>query len=335
MPRSVSDWFGRDKEKSWINGEIVMNKILKINLLFILFFMIISITNICYGKSYSIDDMNIEATILDDGSVSVKQTIEYNFKGQYNGIYIDIPTEIDSKEYDSYRTQGELKDSLYINSGVEIIKISQGLNEFSKVSYAQIGDSNVYTTAIENGFKKLKIFSPSIDEKKSFEIEYILKNVCVKHEDVGEFYWNFIGGNWEVPINKLNVDVYLDASNTDLKIWGHGNYNGFSQIISNNHASFVTKDVRKGEYVAVRMAFDLNCIPNCNKFSGITAKALIMQDEDKIGENIESKKAHNKRTAFFCVILTMYWIILLFMKLIKKVLYQILMKMNYLINIIR
>ena len=134
MPRSVGDWVGRDKEKSWINGEKVMNKILKINLLFILFFMIISITNICYGKSYSIDDMNIEATILDDGSVSVKQTIEYNFKGQYNGIYIDIPTEIDSKEYDSYRTQGELKDSLYINSGVEIIKKIGGNEKYIEIT---------------------------------------------------------------------------------------------------------------------------------------------------------------------------------------------------------
>ena len=116
-----------------------MNKRIKVTMIVLLFFIIITITNICYGKSYSIDDMNIEATILEDGSVSVKQ----------------------------------------------------------------------------------------------------------------------------------EINVYSIEDNNDLKSWGHGNYNGFSQIISNNHANFKTKNVRSGEFVAARLMFDLDSIPFCTKTSGI------------------------------------------------------------------
>lgn len=288
-----------------------MNKRIKIFILFFLFIIITAVTNNCYGKSYSIDNMNIEATILEDGSVSVKQEIQYTFKGQYNGVYITIPYELNDKEYDSFRNQGELKDSLYTNSGVEIKKVEIGQIELPLINYASTAPSNVYSVIDENSEKILKIFSSSYNETKNFQIEYILKNVCVKHEDVGELYYNFIGGRWDTTIKNLNIDVYLNTNNSNLSIWGHGNYNGFSEIISSSHAIFKTQNVRPGEYVGARLMFDIESIPFCTKTSGIMAKSLIMQDEDIIGENIEAKKSHNKKTILFCLILFIYWIILL------------------------
>ena len=42
------------------------------------------------AKSYKIENMDIQATINKNGSVSIEQEITYNFNGSYNGIYIDI-----------------------------------------------------------------------------------------------------------------------------------------------------------------------------------------------------------------------------------------------------
>lgn len=295
-----------------------MNKRLKFWLVIFLFTVAIAIGNCCYGKSYSIDNMDIQATIESDGSVNVKQKMTYTFEGNYNGVYVTIPYALEDSEYDAYREQSTLKDSLYNNSGVEIHEISSSNVMFTKQDLAENGQNGVYSVARENGILKVKIFSPSKDETKNFELNYTLQDVCVKHDDVGELYYNFIGGSWDETIKNLNIDIYVNPANTNLKIWGHGNYNGVSTIQSNSHANFKTSQVKPNEYVAVRMLFDLNCIPNCTKTSGIAATDLVLQDEAIIGQNRESKQKRNQKTAIFCFVLFVYWMILLFVYEIDK-----------------
>ena len=60
---------------------------------------IIILQNKVEANSYSIENMNIKATIKEDGSVDVEQMLEYKFNGKYNGIYITIPYNKDDKEY--------------------------------------------------------------------------------------------------------------------------------------------------------------------------------------------------------------------------------------------
>lgn len=44
------------------------------------------------ARSYSIDYVDIDATIATDGSLSVGETREFDFDGSYNGVYWKIPT---------------------------------------------------------------------------------------------------------------------------------------------------------------------------------------------------------------------------------------------------
>ena len=63
----------------------ILRKSLLITLFFTLFLIIFEIN--AYAKSYSIDNMDIQANILENGDVNIKQSITYNFDGDYNGIY--------------------------------------------------------------------------------------------------------------------------------------------------------------------------------------------------------------------------------------------------------
>ena len=73
-----------------------MNKGIQKNLLKILSFTIVFIAVLLinkkiYAKSYTIDNMDIQAEIQQNGSININQKITYNFVGNYNGIYITIP----------------------------------------------------------------------------------------------------------------------------------------------------------------------------------------------------------------------------------------------------
>ena len=54
------------------------------------------------ARSYSIDRVDIDATIATDGSLSVGETREFDFDGSYNGVYWKIPTgEYDERQIET------------------------------------------------------------------------------------------------------------------------------------------------------------------------------------------------------------------------------------------
>ena len=80
---------------------------------------------------------------------------------------------------------------------------------FKLTDYAINGQNQVYTVAEENNIRKIKIYSPTTNSSKTFFISYTLKDVAVKHNDIGEIYYNFIGGAWDKDIKRLNIDIKL------------------------------------------------------------------------------------------------------------------------------
>ena len=281
-----------------------------VGLLVIIFFILITNTKV-QAKSYYIDDMQIEATIQDNGDLKIEQTLKYVFNGEYNGIYITIPTKYKNQE----EIISKISNNIYNASGVVIqdVSVIEDSNEYyySKVESAINGNIGVYT--IENTYNscKLKVYSPSVDTKKTFKIEYILQNVCVEHNDVGELYYNFIGGDWQCSIKNLDIDIFLPNNQEDIKIWGHGPDNGYSKIIDNTHAYFNVKNVPTGKYVAARVVFNKSNILNTAKKSNLNAYNLIYQDEQNISKISDAKKGYTRNIYIFALVLLIYWIILL------------------------
>ena len=290
-----------------------MKKIIKV-LSIILFSMIILFT--CKGKveakSYEIQDMDIQAIINQDGSVSIEQKLTYKFNGEYNGIFINIPYNMESK---SILKSNKINDSFYNGDNIVVNKVEliNGTEEqeFKQVNTAFNGYSNVYTNIKKNGIQEIKIYSPSINTTKTFKVNYIIENLCVKHNDIGELYYNFIGGDWEVEIKKLNIDIYIPSNTEEIRIWGHGPDNGQSKIINNTHCNFKVNNVKAGQYVAARVLFNNSNIPNVQKVSGIDAKELVYKDENLIAENKEKKDSFTWKIIIFAICLLIYWIILM------------------------
>lgn len=84
------------------------------------------------ADSYKILNMDIQATINENGSVSVIQTINYDFYGSYNGIYITIPFG-----YTNNLSSDNLDNSLYECSSVHIDSVNV-LNNGSKTPFIML-----------------------------------------------------------------------------------------------------------------------------------------------------------------------------------------------------
>lgn len=289
-------------------------KILLILIFLSILFLILSIHNKSYAKSYSIDDMDIQATITPNGDVKISQKILYTFNGSYNGVYLTIPFNLEDVEAEEAINGTRFNDNLYNGSEVAVNRVSvvSGGREdlYTQTTNAVNGRSGVYTSEKENGIWRIKVFSPSTNTTKQFRIDYTIKNLCVKHNDVSELYYNFIGGDWDVPIKNLNIDIYLPNNHGELYIWGHGPYNGVSKIVSNQHANFKVSNIGKGQYVAARLMFDANSLQS-SKRSNVNAKSIILADEERIFDNRDSKNRFTIGVMIFALVLVIYWIILM------------------------
>ena len=286
----------------------ILKKILLIILFFALFLIMFQIN--AYAKSYSIENMDIQATIQENGDVNIKQSITYNFNGNYNGIYITIPYIINDLEHDEIINNKKINDNLYTGNGIVINSITDSKQiEYKKTSHARNGQSEKYTLEKNAGLEKVKVYSPSSDETKKFILDYTITNLCVRHEDIGELYYNFIGGEWDVDIKNLNIDVYLPNNKDEIYIWAHRPLNGVSEIITNQHANFKVENVRKGQYVATRLIFNNDNISQSTKTSNINAKNIIFEDENEIVKNKQEKEKFTKKIIIFASVLIVYWVI--------------------------
>ena len=290
-----------------------MSKLKKIcfTTIFIAVFLIL-LPIVVKAKSYSIEQMDIDATIQPNGDLKVEQSITYDFDGSYNGIYLTIPYEIYDVEKNEVIKKEKINDDIYTGTGVEIKTVSDDKNAtYTLTNKAKNGYRKLYTIEDDNNIVTLRIYSPSTNEKKTFNINYTIENLCVLHNDVGELYYNFIGGEWDCDINNLNINVSIPDNTNTINIWGHGPIEGTSTIKSKRLAEFTVPAVRRGQYVAVRVIFDREAIGNSKKVSNIDARDIILQNEADIFSNKDIRDKFTTGVIIISIILLIYWIILL------------------------
>ncbi|OBR91403.1 hypothetical protein CLRAG_30070 [Clostridium ragsdalei P11] len=222
---------------------------------------------------------NITTTIKEDGSIDIEEIITYNFKDNYNGAYRDIST---------IRTKGinNLKVSLISHNGSEI--------PFKESSNIKNGDNGVFQILSKGrNLYGIKIYCPSKNEKKTFKITYTIKNVSVKYNDIGEFYYTYWSDYNEAKIDNLKIHINL-RENIDkqyIKAYYHGILNG-AYSVTKGHVDYSFPHVKSKELVQVRLLFPSKLIPLCKNISNKNMLNTILSQEANYKKQQQEKIAH-------------------------------------------
>jgi uncharacterized membrane protein YgcG len=187
-------------------------------------------------KSYTIDKLNTTAKITEKGDVEVQEEITYTFNGSYNGVYRNL---------NKNKTNGYIVSKIAIKDKSDNI-IPLSLSNDSKDNTYEIIDSDENT--------QIKVFSKSIDEKKTLIINYTIQAAALKYKEFGQLYWNFYKVENNMPIKEVNFNLSLKDSRFELskfKYWvyidGESNTNYDSNSIhmkANNLTSLLGIKIR-------------------------------------------------------------------------------------------
>lgn len=194
-----------------------MKKLIKI---VILFMLCLPGTIKASEVDYDITNYYINADLLENGNMEVTELIVLD--GTFNGYIRDIVYKNSRLENDGYKN-----NQRYNASGIEIKEIAA--KKVKNVNFEILKESG-YTTLTENKAANLgyveskitdgnsyKMYFRSNDEKVAFKITYMIQDVAVLHQDVGELYWTFIGSDYDDKIKDLQIKVNLPNIDTDRK----------------------------------------------------------------------------------------------------------------------
>ena len=251
----------------------------------ILLLCIILLFSITTTAVFADDDLQInrnivESKLLENGDLKISQDITYEFKDKFNGVYWNIG----------------LKDT----DGIKDVKVYE-LVKGSEVEYiqnveAKKGDSGLFKyTETENNLE-LMIFSPTKNETKTFRLEYILKNVAIRHSDTGELYYQFIGKGNEERIDYFSATIELPAIDKDkVKIFAHGPLHGKIYFTESNSVKLEVEEVSSNTFIEARIFFPLDYIAASTK-TGASNLGSLMDEELSYIKNIEEKEAKSENT---------------------------------------
>lgn len=254
-----------------------------------------------------ITDWLIEADILENGDLKISEDLTFEFNTKFNGVYRDII----------------LNDTSGVTD-IIVQEVAAGKSELYKaVDTADNGDSYVYTTKESDDKTLIKIYSPSKDEVKTFRISYIVKNVAVKYNDIGELYYQFLGDENETAIGNFIINIYLPAKASDkqVKVFAHGPLSGKIFRINDKQYQLKVQDVPRNTFIEGRVLFPREFIAlsdnnkDLNKYSTIIEEEAAFQN--KLDKDKAKKEAFNRNINIINLIVTSFSL-LLFMYVLFK-----------------
>lgn len=214
------------------------NKLIKISLLFIFAFLVLTINNKVNANSIKNISMNI--VIDDNGNAQITEKWECTttegtecYHPYYNLGNSEIANLIVSDEDKSYTTltkwdtTGDIEDKAYkcgiskINNGIEIC---WGISEYAK--------NKIYT------------------------IKYNITNFVSELDDSQMVYWTLIPYEFSNKIGSVQIKISSNKYFEDtIDVWGYGNYGGLCYV--NNGAIYMQSDgeLDKSEYMTILAKF--------------------------------------------------------------------------------
>lgn len=229
-------------------------------------------------KAESIKDYYINATLNSNGNLLVEEYVlpqDDNNYWEKNIYYQDKENTENKLDYTNLNNASGIE--LLTVGSVPKIKNNQeeikGVKEFTKVNVASTGDSNVYLSRSDTGKEYLRIYKNS---KEAYYLKYLIKDLAVKYNDIGEIYFNALKDNQD-KITNLKITINLPDNN---KAYSFNQGKDVKKIINKNYQiEYQYKDVKEKEDIKLRILFNKDIISNSTKENDIEVLSEILNTE--------------------------------------------------------
>ncbi len=255
--------------------------------LLILSFVLL-LPRVALADDYSIDQVDIEATVGTDGSVSVQESRLFDFDGSFHGVYWEIP----SGEYDGRQIDVQI-DSVGEMIGGQYVEFEQDYS----------GSNHTYQLSDYGGGVRVKLYSAHTNEEATFVINYTDTNLAARYDDVSELYWKFVSDGWDVESQNVTCTVHLPVPEgkkvepeENVRAWGHGPLDG-SVHFDGNDVVYKLPGVGTSEFAEARITFPAEWLSDASSQGGRVLQT-VLEEEQAWADEANAKRQRAKMMVY-------------------------------------
>lgn len=301
-----------------------MKKIYGVIIAFFLLFIPITKNDIVFASDSGIKKFYMDATILENGDIRVKELFSLN--GDYNGFDRIIRYRNSESAVFNPNSEAFGGSSIHNGSGITLRKIGAINNYFS---FADFDNSDTieaftegtssyghYEQTIGNEMESYRIYNSSYN-KKAFYVEYDLENMAILHNDIAEIGWNIFSDVLTEDIGEFELLIHLPNNQNELRGWAHGPLNGNIELIDKQTVKVTVKNLSSRTAMDVRLAFDKSVVSSSTKLTNVDAlsKILVYEQEKANEANHARNVARIKYYGIF--VIAVMWVIGLVILLLR------------------
>ena len=203
------------------------------------------------AESYEMGPVAITATVRTDGTLHVVEDRAFDFEGEFNGVYWDLP----NGDYHGQQVSPEILQ----------VGLVQGDGTFIPFRAEYTSEPRTYEAEAWEGTVRLTLFNPASDERITYRVVYDLKNAVFAWADTAELYWKFVSAGWEEPTRDITCSIHLPvpegetiAPGENVRAWGHGPLDSQVSFDSGGDVVYTVPEVGTDQYAEARVLFPVS-----------------------------------------------------------------------------
>ena len=213
------------------------------------------------ARSYRLLDLVIDARVGADGLVRVTETHTMKFDGTYTGFSQWMETDQGQKVRD--------------------VVVSEGGMPYIRLDGDSPGPRGTYFVRETNDQVYVDWSFEATNEVREFEVSYVLYEAVLKHSDVAEFYYQFVGDQWDRGREHVRIVLSLPfgAALDEVAAWGHGPLHGTVSIESPSQIVWEVENLPARTFVEGRVVFPNSLVPGGTRYSNENRLQAIFDEE--------------------------------------------------------
>lgn len=269
-------------------------------ILLLILIMFLPASRIVSGnRSHTFELVEVNAELLEDGSLIIKEDYFIDFKGSFSGM----------------------NRWIHKSPGMEVIDITvlDENNPFMINDSQSIGPPGTYFVLDDSNKVTIDWSFKAYNEIKTFTLRYKVLNAAVLHNDIGELYYKFFGPESESEFKRVKVTLKLqDGAETEqIRAWGHGPLHGEVEVINSNTVMWLIQPLPEMTMLEGRVIFPKELIGKSQSKSGEDSLERILQEEGKWAREANIKRTLAKIDTYIAPIVFLIILALLAFRVFK------------------
>lgn len=242
--------------------------------IYLVLLCVLMFSSVADARDYHLLSLNVHAQLGADGAVRVREEHTVQFEGTYSGLFQWFDTSRGLKIRD--------------------LVVSEGGVLYQQIEGEKPGPAGTYFIRSTKDEVYVDWSFEARDETRIFQLDYTLDNIILKHRDVAEFYYQFVGKGWERPRNRVRVTLTLPqgAVLEEIGAWGYGPSHGQVKIVSPTEIVWEVDQLPARTFMEGRVVFPPSLVPGSSRVTNQLALPEIMAQE---GEREQKAAALQRR----------------------------------------